>query len=163
MDSPDGRSGSSISLRKLGMIVAIFFFAMATGLMFIYRHLNNKDNRMSRPGPQGKFGVSLKRGGSESSPSGNERISLLSMDADHVKKLFNMFFEDIKNGREAYSDILRFLERHEKDPGLSSGTRGFIKTAISFLEGTSESKTGSSDIEVLMALVDVIAKRLPKK
>lgn len=161
MDSPDERSGSSISLKKLGMIVAIFFFIMATGLTFIYKHLNNKDSR--KPEPQGRFGISLKRGGNEPTSSGNERISLLSMDAEHVKKLFDMFFEDIKDGKDAYLDILNFLREYENNSRLSPRTKTFIKKAISLLESVSGSTTSSPDIEILMALVNVIAKRLPKK
>ncbi|KAG5858921.1 hypothetical protein KMI_10g16210 [Encephalitozoon hellem] len=163
MEPSDGRSGSTISLKKLGIIVAIFFFTMATGLILIYRHLNSKSDGGSVSGSQSRFGISLRREGKKSTSGGNERTSLLSMDVEHVRKLFNAILEDISDGKEAYMDIVNFLERHENSSGLSSRTKNFIKRAILLLKGISSTTDKSGDIEILMALVNVITKRLPKK
>ncbi|KAL7348349.1 hypothetical protein P7C65_01s1g00760 [Encephalitozoon intestinalis] len=160
MESSDRRSGSSMSLKKLGMIVVIFFFIMGAGLAFIYKYLGRKDPGAGEPKAEGMFKISMRRGGNSSSSSGG-RMSILSMDAKHVQRMFDVILEDINNAREAYSDILQLLKEYENNSQLSERTRKFIKMMLMFLETGAQKE--SEDLKIIRSVANIILKRLPRK
>ncbi|KMV66744.1 hypothetical protein M970_010740 [Encephalitozoon cuniculi EcunIII-L] len=161
MDSPGRRSGSAMSLRKLGLVVAIFFFMMGTTVVVLYKYLNTKSSGGTEQKPEGAFGIPLRKESSRLRPNGGERMSILSMDAEHVRRLFDVLFEDINNAKEAYEDIMNLLEEYKVKRGISKKTKSFIDMLLSFLK--SAPGTESEDIKILKSLANIVAKHYLKK
>lgn len=154
MESPDRRSESTMSLKRLVLIVMAFFVVMGVVAVMLNRHLSGREGATAPDPKSQEFAVSMPWSEKET-----EKRSILDMDPEHVKKFFDVIFEEISKGKEAWEDIVNLMVEYRSRVGRK--TRAFIDAMLEFLESSGGPE--SKNIRVLKALYGLGIKYFFKK